>query len=95
MDEAPRKQGQVFGLLNTGHILRLAGHSLNAPLSLVGFYVQPTKSLTFSRGPKGCHEYKYIYIYTLYIYYSCLGVVVRGGTYPVIYLVYMHTRKRF
>ena len=26
-----------------------------APLSLVGFYIWPTKSLTFSRGPKGCH----------------------------------------
>ena len=25
-----------------------------APLSLVGFYIQPTKSLTFSRAPKGC-----------------------------------------
>ena len=25
-----------------------------APLSLVGFYMEPTKSLTFSRGPKGC-----------------------------------------
>ena len=32
-------------------------YSLNAPLSLVGLYIYiyPTKSLTFSRGPKGCH----------------------------------------
>ena len=24
----------------------------------MGFYLQPTKSLTFSRGPKGCQEVK-------------------------------------
>lgn len=32
VDEGPQKQGQVFGLLNTGHILRLAGHSLKTLL---------------------------------------------------------------
>ena len=38
----------------TWHIL---GDSLIplAPLNLVGFYMSPTKSLTFSMGPKGCH----------------------------------------
>ncbi len=35
------------------HILGLACPL--ASLSLVGFYRQPTKSLTFSKRPKGCH----------------------------------------
>ena len=39
--------------------LRLAGHSLSPFELIVGFYIQPTKSLTFSRVfPKGCQELK-------------------------------------
>ena len=35
------------------------------PLSLVGFYMKPTKILTFSRVfPKGCHEWVAIWIYS-------------------------------
>ena len=36
--------------------LRLALYSLRSFELIVGFWTQPAKSLTFSRGPKGCHD---------------------------------------